>query len=528
MKKLLLLIVAVLLIASFVLAVRTEQNTFRLAILPADGTARILTNTPITNVSAVGFVCGSANCATINGTLWNGSVLNSGTSNTLTLEYPEILQSSFGYGIIFFKEGYVPEEITANYFGNGTAPSAIDYLARAEACTAPISNISVSQAGNVVTVVARIDSPLENNGPVGYIPPALAQHYSTNVSVMINVSTHNMTNYTATQTLLIPFSSEQNASFSFTALPGNYTVSVRSQAQDVKCLSSVATVQSMNFGVTNATNPGNNTNMTSPISLIVHSPQPIAYNTSSVLFNITAQNATSVTYSLDGGAPQAYTGPSFLIVTNGTHTLNVHATNTFGNTAHASVVFTVTQSNSTDTTPPAPVSNLTLTGRSSSTLSWRWDNPSDNDFAGTIIYINGNNVFNGSASARSYTASGLAANTTYTITVQTRDLSGNVNPMNVSSTGTTLEQSTSSGGSGGSSGGNRGSRVSRLNLTQEGDQELFEAQLGGRAVYGTTEVLSNDKKPAQMNFVPLAIVLGLLCVLLVVFIVLLLAVSGRE
>lgn len=88
-----------------------------------------------------------------------------------------------------------------------------------------------------------------------------------------------------------------------------------------------------------------------------------------------------------------------------------------------------------DTTAPASVSNLELDTRTTNYLQWSWKNPSDNDFAFSLIFINGNNIAN--TSNQYYRATGLNKNTQYTITIHTADFSGNINNTNVENTATT-------------------------------------------------------------------------------------------
>ena len=89
--------------------------------------------------------------------------------------------------------------------------------------------------------------------------------------------------------------------------------------------------------------------------------------------------------------------------------------------------FTIVGDNVTEDFPPAAITNLILESKSTNSLNWRWDNPLDEDFAGTIISIDGVNVANLSSDKNSYNATGLSADTIYTISVRTRDLAGNVN-----------------------------------------------------------------------------------------------------
>ena len=89
-----------------------------------------------------------------------------------------------------------------------------------------------------------------------------------------------------------------------------------------------------------------------------------------------------------------------------------------------------------DATPPASVTNLTNQSAGSTWIYWNWTNPTDGDFNESIIYINGSNVAN--TSNNYYNATGLTADTNYTITLHTKDTTGNVNDTDVNSTASTL------------------------------------------------------------------------------------------
>ena len=91
--------------------------------------------------------------------------------------------------------------------------------------------------------------------------------------------------------------------------------------------------------------------------------------------------------------------------------------------------------NTTDITPPGSITNLTLTSKSENSLYWTWNNPTDSDFSKNIIHINGVPIAETSYSF--YNATGLIPNTTYTITIHTKDTSGNINHTDVSNTATT-------------------------------------------------------------------------------------------
>ncbi|PUA35450.1 chitinase [Paenibacillus elgii] len=79
----------------------------------------------------------------------------------------------------------------------------------------------------------------------------------------------------------------------------------------------------------------------------------------------------------------------------------------------------------TDTQPPTAPANLTVTGKTSTTVSLSWGASTDNvGVTGYDVYQGGALV--GSAATTSYTASGLKPSTSYTFTVKAKDAAGNV------------------------------------------------------------------------------------------------------
>ncbi|MBW2984920.1 Ig-like domain-containing protein, partial [Candidatus Woesearchaeota archaeon] len=89
-----------------------------------------------------------------------------------------------------------------------------------------------------------------------------------------------------------------------------------------------------------------------------------------------------------------------------------------------------------DETPPGAITDLQNMSAGTAWIYWNWTNPSDADFSEAIIYINGSNAVN--TSNNFYNATGLDCEAEYTITVNTKDTSGNVNDTDISSTANTL------------------------------------------------------------------------------------------
>lgn len=110
------------------------------------------------------------------------------------------------------------------------------------------------------------------------------------------------------------------------------------------------------------------------------------------------------------------------LIPNTQYTLIVHTKDNSQNINATDV--TATSSTLADTTLPSSITNLHLVSRTYDSLTWAWTNPTDSDLNDSVISINGNLV--GTSSTSQYTATNLAQNTQYAVTVQSRDTSGNL------------------------------------------------------------------------------------------------------
>jgi len=174
------------------------------------------------------------------------------------------------------------------------------------------------------------------------------------------------------------------------------------------------------------------------------------------------------------------------------------------------------QSNQTDTTAPASVSSLEVETKSTSSIKWSWKNPSDNDFAFSIIFINGINIAN--TSSEFYKASGLEENTEYTITIHTADFSGNINNVNVQDTTKTKKYSDNEDDDDDNDGDNQKMIDSYVDLG------LANHLLGKNAGVELGSILINSidsEDKEKSNFLPLFILVFsiLLIILLIVLVV---------
>lgn len=91
---------------------------------------------------------------------------------------------------------------------------------------------------------------------------------------------------------------------------------------------------------------------------------------------------------------------------------------------------------SADAIPPSSVSDLRNVSAGYTWIYWNWTNPSDSDFAGNRIMING--IFAVFTFNHYYNATNLTQNTSHTIIINTLDSNGNLNNANVSNSAKTL------------------------------------------------------------------------------------------
>ncbi len=142
----------------------------------------------------------------------------------------------------------------------------------------------------------------------------------------------------------------------------------------------------------------------------------------------TATAGTNVTLSSPTAASVTDTG----LAEETTYSYAVFTRDTTGNTNTSPTTLTT----STDITAPAPVTDLTVTSRATTSLGLSWSNPADADLAEVIVRratgatapgspTAGVGVTLSSPTATSVTNTGLTNNTTYSYAVFTRDNAGN-------------------------------------------------------------------------------------------------------
>ena len=235
MKKILVLALISIFLISLASAIVNVEYNFK------EGIHRdsqfIETSIPVNGVSSLGVVSTSSNCATTNGYLWNGNsqITN---SDSIILTYPTALQSSYGYGVYHYKDGYIPYETTANWNGYGDEGAYSKYPAKKENCVSGLSGSDINLAGQKLTATATVSSPIKNSGPLNYIPAEIKSHYQTAVNTVIEVRNSDDKTLIYTEAIQKIIDYSQNADVEFTKVlpPGKYNVKIYTKLNDeAKC-----------------------------------------------------------------------------------------------------------------------------------------------------------------------------------------------------------------------------------------------------------------------------------------------------
>ena len=414
---------------SFASATVTENNYIRYGIIENDG-SMTMTSNPIDNSNFLSFVCSSPSCSSVAGALFTNPT--NIPSSSIPITYPSILINPNGYGLYFYKSGYIPFEAWQDYADPVLAPDYIDYLARKRTCEIPMSNLQVSYnySNGVLTTNVDVGSPLNHSGSLNYVPVAILSEYSTDVKVNLTVT--GSSGYSEVQNANINFSDKKAFVFNNAIGSGIYNVAINAYTNDGKCLNNgTASTRSINI-------TGFVVNDTIAPSINVISPANTTYITNPVLvsFSATDNVAVSSLWFYNGTRNVSYSAPINLTLVNGSYNFIFYANDSSGNLNSTSTSFSVNISSggniTNDTTAPGSVTGLYVINTTNTSASFGWTNPLDADFNGTIVYLNG--VYNRTLGngINQTTFSGLNPNTNYTITINTLDTSGNVNGINVS------------------------------------------------------------------------------------------------
>ncbi|MDP1728765.1 MAG: hypothetical protein Q8L27_01000 [archaeon] len=256
-KNLLLsLSIALLLVmsVSFAFADRTVNYPVYYGIVEDDASLTSST-TAITGVNATVYICTNAAC-TISGAVVTQTYTD---TNILSIVFPEVLQSQYGYIVHVTKDGYIGwEQINVIRYGNGTVDSTTPfYISQKRNGYAPIMNLNVEESvptgmpirvGFDVSVDADTYAALEGN-----IVSDIPLNYFIETDVTLEMFNSTGVLYTDSQTVYVPHSGFLPVSFDCPAFNtvGDYGVRVYTDipASETKILNSIRQTVTANFFV---------------------------------------------------------------------------------------------------------------------------------------------------------------------------------------------------------------------------------------------------------------------------------------
>ncbi|WP_379131664.1 fibronectin type III domain-containing protein [Paenibacillus sp. sgz500958] len=170
-----------------------------------------------------------------------------------------------------------------------------------------------------------------------------------------------------------------------------------------------------------------------------------AAGTYSMTISYLSGEARSAQVRVNGGSPSTISLPS----TGGWTTVGTVQTQVQLNAGNNTIHFSnptgwapdfdriqISGGSAGDTQAPTAPANLSVSGKTSSSISLTWSAASDNvGVTQYVVYRNGNEA--GTTAATSFTDSGLSASTAYTYTVKARDAAGNLSAASAAASATT-------------------------------------------------------------------------------------------
>jgi hypothetical protein len=215
---------------------------------------------PVTNVQEILYTCSNSACAT-QGSLVRNS--NTGTSNSLTFEYPYNPSSTSSnpdyYSHFSFAQCYLPKEYKEQVWGYGAEVSYDYHMQKATSCRSPVDSFSVTNenyANEPVVINITTDFEAEAHSAFTdkellWFPAGYEDYYSVETKVILEIfDDENNLVYTESKNLNILMDTSQKVSFEWTPTEkGSYIATVKTVITDCQCASSSESYSEKEFVV---------------------------------------------------------------------------------------------------------------------------------------------------------------------------------------------------------------------------------------------------------------------------------------
>ncbi|MBI2110570.1 ZPR1 zinc finger domain-containing protein, partial [Candidatus Woesearchaeota archaeon] len=218
----------------------------------------------LNDVDIVVYNCLDANCQNVQ----IPEFAHTGNSNdvmpnyNIIVNYPRALETSNGYAVYFYRDGYLPLEYFVTAYGDGTRTYERTFNKKQE-CRAPIDSLSFlnevrANEPLVIDVRAILDATahsafgLTDNTP-WYVPQDYKEEfYSALTNVVLTITNIDTGEVVFRESLNLNIYADDSEEFRFTWIPrvaGNYEVLATTSVPDAQCASSVSEEADKEFRV---------------------------------------------------------------------------------------------------------------------------------------------------------------------------------------------------------------------------------------------------------------------------------------
>ncbi len=218
-----------------------------LSIIGVSATADITyTAENLQNFNALAYNCANEDCSQV--TDFSGSFPASTSNGQLEIVFPTE-QSQYGYAVYFTSPGYLPKVVKATWYGDGATTRSFQFdkgdVCRAKIDEFTVTNDAVENVPLTIITEASLDATTESafsltNHPVKYVPPSLAEYYSSDIKVTMTITdTSGNVVKTQSQDLKVMAGESKPVGFEWTPQQsGEYTITLSTEVTDNQCSSS--------------------------------------------------------------------------------------------------------------------------------------------------------------------------------------------------------------------------------------------------------------------------------------------------
>lgn len=217
------------------------------------------------NVNALAYDCLDSKCVNVKiPAFTNGDNLGNSNDNPpntdLTITFPTRLETQYGYGLYYYKDGYLPVESFANWAGNGATTHNI-YFTKKDGCSSHIENFRIINADQPnlpiqILVKAKLDATTysafsSNPYTPEYVPMEFKDFYSAETKIVLKIlDSDGRVVFLKEETLDLFMDSSDEVMFEWVPKKsGVYRAEIKTDVTDSQCSSSIPQSVTSGFSV---------------------------------------------------------------------------------------------------------------------------------------------------------------------------------------------------------------------------------------------------------------------------------------